>query len=79
MAAGCDVLPICNDRPAVRTVLEHFEPDAPSPASQARLVRMRARGEAPTNLRDDRHWQQTVARIADLSAAPPLVLTEGQS
>jgi beta-N-acetylhexosaminidase len=79
MAAGCDVLLICNDRPAVCTVLQHFEPDAPSPASQARLVRMRARGEAPTNLRDDRHWQQTVARIADLSAAPPLVLTEGQS
>jgi beta-N-acetylhexosaminidase len=79
MAAGCDVLPICNDRPAVRTLLTHLEPDAQPPASQARLVRMRARGEAPGQLRDDRHWQQAVARIAELSVAPPLVLTEGQS
>jgi len=75
-AAGCDVLPICNDRQAVQSVLEHFGPEAGTPASQARMVRMRARGEPPTNLNSDRQWQQTVANIADLSAAPPLVLTE---
>ncbi len=46
-AAGCDVLPICNDRQAVKSVLEHFGPDVGSAASQARLVRMRARGESP--------------------------------
>ncbi len=46
-AAGCDVLPICNDRHSVESVLEHFGPEAGSAASQARLVRMRARGEAP--------------------------------
>ena len=76
-AAGCDVLPICNDRQAVQSVLEHFGSEAGSAASQARVVRMRARGEAPTNLRSDRQWQQTVINIANLSAAPPLVLTEG--
>jgi beta-N-acetylhexosaminidase len=76
--AGCDVLPICNDRAAVLTVLHGFEADVESPASQARLVRMRARGEAPTGLAADPHWRETVQRIADLSAAPPLVLTEGQ-
>jgi beta-N-acetylhexosaminidase len=76
-AAGCDVLPICNDRQAVKSVLEHFAPDVGSPASQARVVRMRARGEAPTNLGADREWQQTVTLIANLSATPPLVLTEG--
>jgi beta-N-acetylhexosaminidase len=75
-AAGCDVLPICNDRQAVQSVLEHFGPETGSPASQARMVRMRARGEPPTNLNSDRQWQQTVANIAGLSAAPPLVLTE---
>jgi beta-N-acetylhexosaminidase len=76
-AAGCDVLPICNDRQAVKSVLDHFGPDLGSPASQARVVRMRARGEAPANLGADRQWQQTVMSIANLSATPPLVLTEG--
>jgi beta-N-acetylhexosaminidase len=78
-AAGCDVLPICNDRNSVESVLGHFAPDAASPASQARLVRMRARGEVPADLRANRHWQETASRIASLSATPPLVLTEGQS
>jgi beta-N-acetylhexosaminidase len=76
-AAGCDVLPICNDRQAVQSVLDHFGPEAGSAASQARVVRMRGRGELPTNLKSDRQWQQTAIKIADLSAAPPLVLTEG--
>jgi beta-N-acetylhexosaminidase len=75
-AAGCDVLPICNDRQAVQSVLDHFGPEVGSPASQARIVRMRARGEAPTDLGVDRQWQQTVTNIASLSATPPLVLTE---
>jgi beta-N-acetylhexosaminidase len=76
-AAGCDVLPICNDRQAVKSVLDHLGPDLGSPASQARVVRMRARGETPENLGADRQWQQTVMLIANLSATPPLVLTEG--
>ena len=76
-AAGCDVLPICNDRQAVRTVLRALEPDGATAASQARLVRMRARGEPPAALAGSEHWRDTVSRIADLGAAPPLVLTEG--
>jgi beta-N-acetylhexosaminidase len=76
-AAGCDVLPICNDRHAVQSVLEHFGAEYGSPASQARLVRMRGRGEPGRSLGDNRQWQQTVADIANLSATPPLVLTEG--
>jgi beta-N-acetylhexosaminidase len=79
LAAGCDVLPICNDRAAVTTVLDKFKPDLAAPASQARLVRMRARGEAPAGLAADPHWLDTVQRIVNLSSAPPLVLTEGQS
>ncbi len=78
-AAGCDVLPICNDRAAVLTVLENFELDEVSPASQARVVRMRARGEPGGSPVGDPRWRQTVQRIADLSAAPPLVLTEGRA
>ena len=80
LAAGCDVLPICNDRHSVELVLGRLAADAGSAASQARLVRMRARGEAPADLRGSRHWQETAARIASLSTPPPpLVLTEGQS
>jgi beta-N-acetylhexosaminidase len=79
LAAGCDVLPICNDRHSVELVLGQFGANSGSAASQARLVRMRARGEPPVDLRANRRWQETAARIASLSVIPPLVLTEGQS
>lgn len=78
LAAGCDVLPICNDRQAVRSVLDKFKPTVINPASQARFVRMRARGEPPSDLAGDARWRDAVARIAALAAPPPLVLTEGQ-
>ena len=79
LAAGCDVLPICNDRHSVELALEALGPNVESAASQARLVRMRARGEALADLHANAHWQETVGRIADLSAIPPLVLTEGKA
>lgn len=78
-AAGCDVLPICNDRHSVESVLGSFGTEVGSAAAQARLVRMRARGEAAADLRSSRQWQETAARIASLSTPPPpLVLTEGE-
>ena len=78
-AAGCDVLPICNDRHSVELVLGRFGTDVGSAAAQARLVRMRARGEGAADLRSSRHWQETAARIASLSTPPPpLVLTEAE-
>jgi len=76
--AGCDVLLICNDRPAVLEVLRQVEPDISTPASQARLVRMRGRGEPPRDLETSAQRQEALATMASLSAAPPLVLTEGQ-
>ena len=79
LAAGCDVLPICNDRHSVELVLKAFGANAGSAASQARMVRMRARGEEPKDLHGNRRWQETASRIAGLSVIPPLVLTEGQS
>jgi beta-N-acetylhexosaminidase len=77
-AAGCDVLPICNARHSVELVLGRFDAQVSSAASQARLVRMRARAEVQ-DLQSNRQWQETAARIAALSAVPPLVLTEGKS
>ncbi len=78
LAAGCDVLPICNDRDAVRTALRNLDAEAFTPAAQARLVRMRGRGEVPSGLRDGSPWREAAAVVAELSAAPPLILTEGQ-
>jgi len=77
-AAGCDVLPICNDRPAVLAVLDGFKPAVLNPASQARLVRMRARGEMPFELETNAPWREAVERVRAVSVPPPLVLTEGQ-
>ena len=75
--AGCDVLPICNDRKAVHAVLDQFKPAVVNPVSQARLVHMRGRGAGPVDLAADARWQAAVARIRALDAPPPLVLTEG--
>ncbi len=77
LAAGCDVLPICNDRGAVLTVLDGFKPASLNPASQARLVRMRGRGEAPIDIASTGRWREAVARLAALTATPELVLREG--
>jgi beta-N-acetylhexosaminidase len=79
LAAGCDVLPILNDRAAVHTVLASFKPDVALPVSQARLVRMRARGAPPGDLARDPRWHAAVRSVEELRAAPPLVLTEGQA
>jgi beta-N-acetylhexosaminidase len=79
LAAGCDVLPILNDRPAVHRILASFKPDVALPVSQARLVRMRARGAPPGDLAGDSRWQAAARSIAELSEAPPLVLTEGHA
>lgn len=43
LAAGCDVLPVCNDRQAVITLLDGLK-SRPGPASQMRILRMRGRG-----------------------------------
>ncbi len=77
-AAGCDVLPICNDRKAVFSMLDQFKPAGLNPASQARLMRMRGRGEPNPDLAASDQWKDAVARVAAALATPPLVLTEGQ-
>jgi beta-N-acetylhexosaminidase len=79
LEAGCDVLPICNDRNGVIAVLQALSQYDIDGASMARLVRMRGRG-APvfSKLVDNADWQAARRRIAALSEAPLLTLTEGR-
>jgi beta-N-acetylhexosaminidase len=62
LAAGCDVVLVCNDRPGVERLLDHLEPRI-DPASQLRLIRMRGRRqpgfdtlEASAAWRSAREW-----------------------
>ena len=79
LAAGCDVLPVCNDRAAVSTLLEQLEVE-PEPASQLRIVRMRGR-EALSSaaLTSSPEWQEAQALLARCANAPELRLTPGAS
>jgi beta-N-acetylhexosaminidase len=79
LAAGCDVLPVCNDRGAVSTLLERLDVE-PEPVSQLRIVRMRGR-EALSRaaLTASSEWQQAQALLARCATAPELRLTPGAS
>ena len=76
-AAGCDVLPVCNDRKALLALLDQLDVDLIGAASQTRLVHLRGRGAWPEDLHSDPRWVAAVARLAALDRPPPLVLTEG--
>jgi len=79
LAAGCDMLLVCNDRPAVLSLLERLHL-APDPVSQVRLVRMRGRdGHAWDELTASNEWQQAQALLAQAAAAPALNLSSGAS
>jgi beta-N-acetylhexosaminidase len=79
LEAGCDVLPICNDRSAVHRVLDSMKSHDVDPASSARLVRMRARHPVPQGLKASTEWHEAVAKIRSLDAAPAFALTEGHA
>jgi beta-N-acetylhexosaminidase len=76
LAAGCDVLPVCNDRPGVERLLDHFKPPA-DPASQLRLIRMRGRKqpgfetlEASASWRSAREWLERSVAKPELKFEP---------
>jgi beta-N-acetylhexosaminidase len=76
-AAGCDVLPVCNDRKGVHAVLDQWNSAVVNPASQARFVHLRGRGHWSVELATDARWQAAAASLRELDTPPPLVLTEG--
>ncbi len=74
LAAGCDVLPVCNDRPGAERLLDRLKLRI-DPASQLRLVRMRGRSQARfENLAASAAWQSAREWLLR-SASPPPELT----
>jgi beta-N-acetylhexosaminidase len=79
LAAGCDMLPVCNDRAGVRTLIAQLDPE-PAPASQLRLVRMRGRdGMSFQALHSALAWQQSREALARVMTPPPLQLHSGRA
>jgi len=79
LQAGCDVLPVCNDRAAVVTLLDELEWEI-EPSAHLRLVRMRGRSapERDELLAGDA-WRASQDLLARTSAAPQLSLTAGNA
>jgi beta-N-acetylhexosaminidase len=79
LSAGCDMLPVCNDRPSVEALLERLEVD-PEPASQLRLVRLHGRGGmTPEQLKATPEWTISQEMLARCAAAPALDLEAGRT
>jgi beta-N-acetylhexosaminidase len=75
LAAGCDMLLVCND-PASRSRALTGLTASPDPASQLRLVRMRGSERlSPAQLHDSQAWGEAQQLLARLAAAPALSLT----
>jgi beta-N-acetylhexosaminidase len=74
LAAGCDMLPVCNDRSSVETLLDGLG-DEPKPLRQLRLARLHGR-EAPglEALREARRWQDGANAAAHSLDVPELRL-----
>lgn len=77
LSAGCDVLPVCNDRGAVVSLLDGLDAQ-PEPASQLRIVRMRGRDGLPwTELTRSPEWNAARDALARVAVVPPLTLGPG--
>jgi len=71
LAAGCDVLPVCNDRPGAERLLDTLRVPI-DPASQLRLVRMRGRKQLRfENLAASASWQSAREWLRRSAASPP--------
>src|SRR5450755_3764295 len=72
LAAGADMLPVCNDRAGVHTLIKRLDVE-PAPASQLRLVRMRGRdGMSIEELHAAPAWQQARETLARVMSPPAL-------
>jgi beta-N-acetylhexosaminidase len=74
LEAGCDMLPVCNDRQAVEDLLEGLR-DEPEPLRAVRLARLHGRpGPGLHELRTAQRWRESVAAAAHSLDVPELRL-----
>ncbi|NBU26128.1 MAG: beta-N-acetylhexosaminidase [Gammaproteobacteria bacterium] len=74
LAAGCDVLPVCNHRPSVVALLDRWQATA-DPVAALRRVRLRGRPQpAAAELRASARWRSAQEALAGCSAPPDLRL-----
>jgi len=74
LAAGCDMLPVCNDRASVMQLLDRL-PAGPDPLRQVRLVRLRGRpGPDRAALQAGEQWRAAVAVAQQCLDVPTLRL-----
>jgi beta-N-acetylhexosaminidase len=79
LSAGCDMLPVCNDRPSVEALLDRLNVE-PEPASQMRLVRLHGReGITREQLKATPEWTISQEMLARCAAAPALNLEAGKT
>ncbi|HTW73622.1 MAG TPA: beta-N-acetylhexosaminidase [Steroidobacteraceae bacterium] len=79
LAAGCDLLLVCNDRPGVERLLRELAV-TPDPVSQLRLVRMRGAKAAPfETLAASAAWQRAREWLARGVATPELDFPAGRA
>jgi beta-N-acetylhexosaminidase len=72
LSAGCDVLPVCNDRASLMRLVDELKIEG-NPASRLRLVRMRGRHDStPSALRASAAWHACQDWLQRCTAAPQL-------
>ncbi|MCB2263605.1 MAG: beta-N-acetylhexosaminidase [Candidatus Thiosymbion ectosymbiont of Robbea hypermnestra] len=71
LAAGCDVLLICNNRPAALEMIESLDGHA-DPTAHLRCLRMHGRGHLDrARLHLEPRWQQALHAVAELAVPDP--------
>jgi len=74
LSAGCDLLPLCNDRPSVLAVLDEFAGEA-DPLSQVRLARLHGRPMPDSReLTKTARWRECREAVDHCKDAPQLRL-----
>jgi beta-N-acetylhexosaminidase len=78
LSAGCDMLPVCNNRASVLELLSRLDVE-PQPASSVRLIRLHGRAGASTRaaLEASAEWARARELLARAAAAPALTLDPG--